>query len=56
MSEYILQTSIGDYEYPAHMQRHPDSFFGSNFFKKWIPNWKNRLGHLTKKEVVVCAF
>ena len=53
MSEYILQTSIGDYEYPAHMQRHPDSFFGSNFFKKWIPNWKNRLGHLTKKEGVV---
>jgi cephalosporin hydroxylase len=53
MSEYILQTSMGDYEYPSHMKWHSDPFFGSNFFKKWIPNWKNRLGHLINKDGVV---
>lgn len=45
MSEYILTRDITSYQYPSHMKR-PEGFFGSNFFEKWIPNWKTKLEHL----------
>jgi predicted O-methyltransferase YrrM len=52
MSEYTLVKDITSYEYPSHMKR-PEGFFGSNFFEKWIPDWKKHLGHLKGKENVV---
>lgn len=45
MSEYTLVKDITSFEYPLHMKR-PEGFFGSNFFEKWIPNWRRHLGHL----------
>lgn len=52
MSEYTLIKDITTYEYPSHM-KHPEGFFGSNFFSKWIPDWQNHLGHLKGKEDVL---
>ena len=52
MSEYILTEDITTYHYPTHMKR-PDGFFGSNFFVKWIPQWKTHLSHLKNKNDVV---
>lgn len=46
MSEYTLIRDITSYTYPTHMKR-PEGFFGSNFFEKWIPNWKKHLGHFS---------
>jgi hypothetical protein len=48
MSEYILKRDITTYTYPDHMKR-PEGFFGSNFFEKWICEWKTHLGHLSGK-------
>lgn len=52
MSEYTLIKDITSYTYPSHMKR-PDGFVGSNFFEKWIPNWKTHLGHLINKENII---
>jgi hypothetical protein len=50
--EYTLVRDITTYVYPEHMKR-PEGFFGSNFFEKWIPNWKKHLGHFTDKPNVL---
>lgn len=46
MNEYTLKQDITSYKYPSHMIR-PDGFFGSNFFEKWIPNWIDKLSHIS---------
>jgi hypothetical protein len=45
MSEYTLVRDITTYVYPSHIKS-PGTFYGNNFFEKWIPLWKKFLGHL----------
>jgi hypothetical protein len=48
MSEYTLKRDITSYTYPPHIKK-PSNFYGTNFFERWIPNWKSKLSHLINK-------
>lgn len=50
--QYTLNRDITSYTYPPHM-KHPEGFFGENFFKKWIPLWEKHLGKLSGKPNII---
>lgn len=51
-TEYTLVRDMTTFTYPSHM-KHPEGFFGSNFFEKWIPNWEKHLVNIRGKPNII---